>query len=195
MGDGRLYEHSEEQVEIDARLSEFGEGVDGVAVSCSSEFDVGNNNIKKYGAGFPDDVFMQVIDGAKIRGLTSESYFNYPDVGNIEGGLRKLKYIDKSLIDYKKERNKYDMTDMIVDFNKKHYDLMPDFDVVIVDEAQDLSWLQWKMVERVLTKAKRVYIAGDDDQAIYRWAGARPEFLMNMDGTRTILNKSYRLAE
>ena len=29
-----------------------------------------NNNIKKYGAGFPDDVFMQVIDGAKIRGLT-----------------------------------------------------------------------------------------------------------------------------
>ena len=37
-----------------------------------------NNNIKKYGAGFPDDVFMQVIDGAKIRGLTSEAYFNYP---------------------------------------------------------------------------------------------------------------------
>ena len=154
-----------------------------------------NNNIKKYGAGFPDDIFMQVIDGAKIRGLTSEAYFNDPNVGNIEGGLRKLKYIDKSLYDYKIERNKYDMTDMIVDFNKKHYDLMPDFDVVIVDEAQDLSWLQWKMVERVVTKAKRVYIAGDDDQAIYRWAGARPEFLMNMDGTRTILNKSYRLAE
>ena len=87
------------------------------------------------------------------------------------------------------------MTDMIVDFNKKHYDLMPNFDVVIVDEAQDLSWLQWKMVERVLTKAKRVYIAGDDGQAIYRWAGARPEFLMNLDGKRTILNKSYRLSE
>ena len=34
-----------------------------------------NNNIKKYGAGFPDDIFMQVIDGAKIRGLTSESLF------------------------------------------------------------------------------------------------------------------------
>ena len=32
-----------------------------------------NNNIKKYGAGFPDDVFMQVIDGAKIRGLTTEA--------------------------------------------------------------------------------------------------------------------------
>ena len=72
---------------------------------------------------------------------------------------------------------------------------MPKFDVVIVDEAQDLSWLQWKMVERIVSNAKRVYVAGDDDQAIYRWAGARPEYLMNMEGTRTILNKSYRLAE
>jgi superfamily I DNA and RNA helicase len=52
------------------------------------------------------------------------------------------------------------MTDMIVDFNKKHYDLMPSFDVVIIDEAQDLSWLQWKMVERVVRNAKRVYVAG-----------------------------------
>ena len=154
-----------------------------------------NKNIKAYGTSFPDDVFMQVIDGAKIRGLTSENFFNDPNVGNIEGGLRKLKYIDKSLHDYKMERNKYDMTDMIVDFNKKHYDLMPNFDVVIIDEAQDLSWLQWKMVERIMTNAKRVYVAGDDDQAIYRWAGARPEYLMNMEGTRTILNKSYRLSQ
>ena len=154
-----------------------------------------NKNVKSYGASFPDDVFMQVIDGAKIRGLTPENFFNDPSIGHLEGGLPKLKYIDQSLIKYKQERNKYDMTDMIVDFNKKHYDTMPNFDVVIIDEAQDLSWLQWKMVERIVTNAKRVYVAGDDDQAIYRWAGARPEFLMNMDGTRTILNKSYRLAK
>ena len=34
-----------------------------------------NNNIKKYGAGFPDDVFMQIIDGAKIRGLNTRKLF------------------------------------------------------------------------------------------------------------------------
>ena len=79
-----------------------------------------NNNIIKYGAGFPDDVFMQVIDGAKIRGLTTEAHFNNPNIGHLEGGLTKLKYIDKALIKYKQTRNKYDMTDMIVDFNKKH---------------------------------------------------------------------------
>ena len=154
-----------------------------------------NNNIKKYGAGFPDDVFMQVIDGAKIRGLTAENFFHDPKIGHLDGGLTKLKYIDEALNKYKSARNKYDMTDMIVDFNKKHYDLMPKFDVVIVDEAQDLSWLQWKMIERIISNAKRVYIAGDDDQAIYLWAGARPEFLINMEGKRTILNKSYRLPQ
>ena len=154
-----------------------------------------NKNFKAYGTSFPDDIFMQVIDGAKIRGLTTENFFNDPSIGHLPGGILKLKYIDEALIKYKRSRNKYDMTDMIVDFNKKHYDLMPSFDVVIIDEAQDLSWLQWKMVERVVSNAKRVYVAGDDDQAIYRWAGARPEYLMNMEGTRTILNKSYRLSQ
>ena len=154
-----------------------------------------NNSIKKYGAGFPDDVFMQVIDGAKIRGLTTEAHFSNPNIGHLEGGLTKLKYIDESLIKYKQARNKYDMTDMIVDFNKKHYDSIPKFDVVIIDEAQDLSWLQWKMIERIVTNAKRVYVAGDDDQAIFRWAGARPEYLINMEGERVILDKSYRLPQ
>ncbi len=50
-----------------------------------------NNNIKSYGAGFPDDVFMQVIDGAKIRGLTPENYFNDPNIGNIERWFTKTK--------------------------------------------------------------------------------------------------------
>ena len=154
-----------------------------------------NQSVKTYGTSFPDDIFMQVIDGAKIRGLTTENFFNDPNTGHLPGGILKLKYIDEALIKYKRARNKYDMTDMIVDFNQKHYDLMPNFNVVIIDEAQDLSWLQWKMVERIITNAKRVYVAGDDDQAIYRWAGARPEYLMNMEGTRTILNKSYRLSK
>ncbi len=82
---------------------------------------------------------------------------------------------------------------MLIEFNKRN--LSPQFDVVIIDEAQDLSWLQWKMVERIAANSKRVYIAGDDDQAIFTWAGARPDFLMNMDGTRTVLNKSYRLPQ
>lgn len=66
-------------------------------------------------------------------------------------------------------------------------------DVVIVDEAQDLSPLQWKAFWTFAQHAQRVYLAGDDDQAIYEWAGASPEvFLQQMCDTTEILPQSFR---
>ncbi len=156
-----------------------------------------NRKIESYGAGLPDDVFTRIIDLGKINGYTTKKQFEEPTTGHLDGGWKKLDYIDRALHEYKFgglfPRNKFDYTDMLIEFNKRN--LSPQFDVVIIDEAQDLSWLQWKMVERIAANSKRVYIAGDDDQAIFTWAGARPDFLMNMDGSRTVLNKSYRLPQ
>ena len=45
------------------------------------------------------------------------------------------------------------------------------FEVLFIDEAQDLSLLQWEMVRKMWSPEK-TYIAGDDDQAIFKWAGA-----------------------
>lgn len=50
----------------------------------------------------------------------------------------------------------------------------PAYPVVVLDEAQDCSPLQWRAFESVAKRADRVYIAGDDDQAIYEWGGADP---------------------
>jgi DNA helicase-2/ATP-dependent DNA helicase PcrA len=63
---------------------------------------------------------------------------------------------------------------------------------LLVDEAQDLSPLQWRVVERLAEQARRVVIAGDDDQAIYRWAGADVEHLIDMPGAVQVLGKSWR---
>lgn len=66
-------------------------------------------------------------------------------------------------------------------------------DVVIVDEAQDLSPLQWKAFWVFAQNATRVYLAGDDDQAIYEWAGAAPEvFLAQPANTQEVLLQSHR---
>lgn len=46
----------------------------------------------------------------------------------------------------------------------------PRFDVLVVDEAQDLSPLQHRMLE--LVQPTRVICAGDPHQAIYGWRGA-----------------------
>jgi superfamily I DNA/RNA helicase len=66
-------------------------------------------------------------------------------------------------------------------------------DVVIVDEAQDLSPLQWDCLERLAANAKRVYVAGDDDQAIFSWAGADPHHFIDLQGRKTVLDQSFRL--
>ena len=52
----------------------------------------------------------------------------------------------------------------------------------MVDEAQDLTPLQWDMVVKIAKNVDRVYIAGDDDQAIYEWNGADVRFVSNFPG-------------
>jgi DNA helicase II / ATP-dependent DNA helicase PcrA len=51
-------------------------------------------------------------------------------------------------------------------------DRCPLFEVIFIDEAQDLSPIQWKMFDVLKSKSKDVFLAGDDDQAIFAWAGA-----------------------
>lgn len=50
-------------------------------------------------------------------------------------------------------------------------DSWPRYDIIMVDEAQDLSQMQHDMIERLGTNA-RVIVAGDPYQAIYGWRGA-----------------------
>ena len=69
---------------------------------------------------------------------------------------------------------------MILDFTKS--DKSPKFDVVFIDEAQDLSLMQWDMTRSIWNKTKDSFIAGDDDQAIFRWAGADVDSFIALEG-------------
>ena len=75
-------------------------------------------------------------------------------------------------------------------------DVSPTFDVLFIDEAQDLSPLQWRMVRTLWSKADKTYIAGDDDQAIFKWAGADVDTFIalkeEVDYIDT-LSQSYRI--
>ena len=55
-------------------------------------------------------------------------------------------------------------------------------DAVFLDEAQDLSPLQWDMFFHIEEQCKRSYIAGDDDQTIYGFQGADPSIFINLRG-------------
>ncbi len=67
---------------------------------------------------------------------------------------------------------------------------------ILVDEAQDLNKAQIFIIER-LGEGKRLFITGDDDQSIYQWRGAQPEYmkLLKEDPSFKVfkLTKSFRL--
>ena len=67
-------------------------------------------------------------------------------------------------------------------------------DVAFVDEAQDLSRRQWEVLGVFTRYAQRVYIAGDDDQAIFVWAGADPTAFIQQPGNVRVLDRSYRMS-
>jgi superfamily I DNA/RNA helicase len=64
---------------------------------------------------------------------------------------------------------------------------------IVLDEAQDLSILQWRVVALWEELADREYIAGDDDQAIFQWGGAHPELFLNKEcSEQKVLSQTYR---
>jgi len=116
-----------------------------------------------------DSEYIQIIQLAQLRNITPEQQYNRREhTQDLE--LDKLHIIHNELKRYKKEYNLIDFNDMILNFIKS--DLSPKFDVIFIDEAQDLSLMQWDMTKTIWNKTEDTFIAGDDDQAIFKWAGA-----------------------
>ena len=67
---------------------------------------------------------------------------------------------------------------------------------MFIDEAQDLSSLQWDMVRSMWRDTDKTYIAGDDDQAIFKWAGADVDHFISLrkevDSIK-VLEQSFRI--
>jgi superfamily I DNA/RNA helicase len=116
-----------------------------------------------------DSEYLQIIQLAELRNITPEQQYNRREhTQDLE--LNKLRIIHNELKRYKKEYTLIDFNDMILNFVKAG--LSPKFDVVFIDEAQDLSRMQWDMAKTIWNKTEDAFIAGDDDQAIFKWAGA-----------------------
>ena len=147
------------------------------------------NSRSNDGLAIQDEPYSQIIDLARVRNVSLREQFNIS--GHLDGGWLKLKYIADGIEEYKKERNLFEFTDMIVRFNNQ--EICPELKVLIIDEAQDLAPIQWTMAKKLIAYAGKTYVAGDDDQSIYRWAGVDPDDLINLDGDRYILDQSWRV--
>ena len=107
---------------------------------------------------------------------------------------KKFLWIKDNYLKYKKEKGILDFDDLLLNFIFKN--LTIPVKIVFIDEAQDLTTLQWAFCETAFKNCEKVFIGGDDDQAIYEWNGADIFYFLKLSkisNSIEILNKSYRL--
>ena len=140
-----------------------------------------------------DSEYFNLINAARIKNITAEEEYN-TDMYSQDMDKRLLQIISDEVDNYKQSYGLIDFTDMIEKFIVSG--LCPKYDVAFVDEAQDLSPIQWKMFDIIKKNSKYVILAGDDDQAIYGWAGADvKKFQQEVSKKDIILPQSYRVPQ
>ena len=137
----------------------------------------------------PDNPILNEINIARIKGEDLKTHYNKCGL-DIE--WHHFEFVERTYRHYKRSKNLLDFTDLL-EMIVNEPERLPMLEVLIVDEAQDLSRLQWMMVESLTLRSKRTFLAGDDDQAIFFFAGADVKSFLAFEGSVTILNQSYRV--
>jgi len=140
-----------------------------------------------------NDPYFQMIGRAMNRDITIREEFdrNEHDKKAIEWGT--LEHIYDNYLKYKEKSKLYDFNDIITMVSQKE---LPTFEAIFIDEAQDLSPLQWRLFDELKKYTKDMYLAGDDDQAIFAWAGADVNrFIKEVADVEKVLKYSKRISK
>jgi len=140
-----------------------------------------------------DNEYLTIINTAAVKRMDLLEYYDSrKNILDIERNTLFL--LSEELKRFKKEKNLKDFNDLIEDFLLK--ETLNKFEALFIDEAQDLSLLQWEMVRKIWSRAEKTYIAGDDDQAIFKWAGADVDHFIALKeevNDIKVLDQSYRI--
>ena len=139
-----------------------------------------------------DNILINEVNLARMKCMDLEHHYNTSNLQDIS--WHALLRAQRSLEEFKKKKELLDFTDMIEMYLDSG--MVPKLDVVFVDEAQDLCKLQWRMIDKITQDpVKKIYVSGDDDQAIYNWAGADVHHFIKLKGEIEILKQSYRCSK
>ena len=103
-----------------------------------------------------------------------------------------LNHIHINLQEYKTKMHLLDFNDLVKKvINSKKF---PKLKAIFIDEAQDLSPLQWQLYDKLKENCDDIYLAGDDDQAIFAWAGADVNRFIKEPANERVLRYSRRVS-
>ena len=119
-------------------------------------------NYEKQVFAFIDNIFS-IYDQIKFK----EKVFTYDDISNYT-----YRYLSKDklhLIENKK----------ITEYFKELVGV--DIDYLLIDEFQDTSVLQWKILKPIIDTIENTVIVGDEKQSIYGWRGGEKDLFSNLE--------------
>lgn len=135
------------------------------------------------------DKILQCINAAALYDMPIRDYMIKNNLHFVP--IEIVEDIASRYRDYKIVNCLYDYTDMLIMAKTNELNL-PEWDYLFVDEAQDLSTLQWLLVDRMAAVTKNIIIAGDDKQSINLFAGADVDTFLTIPGKVQVLDQSYR---
>lgn len=136
--------------------------------------------------------YLNLINLARVKRISSLEQLDLNEhLSKVERD--KLEAIDIEIKNYKKTYGLIDFTDMLDKFLEKG-SISNKLDVVFVDEAQDLSIIQWDVLKKIEEENNAdIWVAGDDDQAIFGWAGADVDSFIDWEANEIPLQQSERV--
>jgi len=137
--------------------------------------------------------YFQMIQRAINKDIDIRKEFDLNEHDRKEIDFDTLNHIHKNLQVYKEKNSILDFNDIIKSVINS--DKIPKFKAIFIDEAQDLSPLQWKLYDKLKEHCDQIYLAGDDDQAIYAWAGADVNRFIKEPGKERVLKYSRRISQ
>lgn len=147
----------------------------------------------------PDDIAARVKDGddfivahqlLRSTGLDYFTLWRKYSLRTYEADYRRLQKLFDA---WKKQNALLEFHDLLEQFIERCGPV--DVDAVFIDEAQDLTALQWRVLHHAFGHVPRWVIAGDDDQAIFEWAGADVRSFLRQSTEHIVLNRSFRVPE
>jgi DNA helicase-2/ATP-dependent DNA helicase PcrA len=180
----RLLGLSTDDVLQEAQLKEFSEKI-GINLATGSDQSQ-EDGFTSFRSNHP---IMRLIDLTRTTLQDPRICYNRSDV---EEPRNVFLHVFSEYERYKLENKLLDFTDMLLSVSEKPQ-LFPFFQCCFIDEAQDLTPLQWKLVSILNHNSERLFLAGDDDQGIYRWAGADLNHFVSLPGSSEVLEQSYRI--
>ncbi len=133
--------------------------------------------------------------------ITEQNY--YPEGISRDAFIKLL----KKYRDFKERHQLFDFDDMLIDC---YYLLENDatiakaisyqYQYILIDEFQDINEVQFRIIKKICSTNGQIFVVGDDDQSIYQFRGAKPEFLLDFkkhftESEEIYLNINYRSSQ